>query len=700
MKTKITFSITLILFIISFNAKAQVIINENFNGNTIPSGWVTTIQNGGEGTQLWEFGTSDMPGTTNGFTTNAAIFDDDAAGGATFNRNAAWLSVGALDVTGYLNNDLILSYDYALKIATSEVLKVALWDNSTGSWLEIASYTTDTPVTNVSMNLIPIFQANTGIDPSQLYIGFFYDDVTGSWGYGAGIDNVILSGTHDIPSNDACTNAVDFTNQTHYQNAQIVTGTTNNNGFITPTGCGSGMNDGVWYTFTALDNGEMNIQATAADFDLEIGVYTGSCGNFICITNEDSTLNGEEEITSFNTVTGTQYWINFGYWGNHTDVQEHGLLEVTMFNTPLDNSDCDMPIPLTVGTDFNSNSIIATNVGAYESGILLFPSCMPSNYSDVDLWYSVVVPNSGRFTLETNEVIGSAINYTAITAYSGTCNSLTEIACSDSGSTYNSNFARLTVIGQAPGDTVLIRINPTLISSYGEFQLSAYYTPPPYYTACDTPLPITVGTDFNSNSVIATNEGAWASSFAAPNCGNLGTGEDVFFTAQIPNSGNLTIETGSVSGSTVDNTVMALYTACNDATLIACDDNSGTTLFSKIELTGRTPGEWITIRIFDYANNAFGEFKIAAYDTSTAAVENDIIEGLSLYPNPVNDILNIASQEKITKLSVYNILGKLVKTAQPNTTDVNIDLNSLSTGIYMVRIEAEGKVSTQKIIKK
>ncbi|MEE9349450.1 MAG: hypothetical protein V3U80_05325, partial [Flavobacteriaceae bacterium] len=181
MKTKTTFSTMLFLLLISFNLKAQVIINETFDGNTIPSGWVTTIQNGGEGIQLWEFGTLDMPGSTNGFTTNAAIFDDDAVGD-TLNRNAAWLSFGALDVTGYLNNDLILSYDYALEVFTSEILKVALWDSSTGSWFEIELYNTDTPVTNVSINLIPIFQANPGIDTSQLYVGFFYDDVTGSWG--------------------------------------------------------------------------------------------------------------------------------------------------------------------------------------------------------------------------------------------------------------------------------------------------------------------------------------------------------------------------------------------------------------------------------------------------------------------------------------------------------------------------------------
>ncbi|MEE9350054.1 MAG: T9SS type A sorting domain-containing protein [Flavobacteriaceae bacterium] len=701
MKTKTTFSTILFILIISFNLKAQVIINETFDGNTIPSGWVTTIQNGGEGTQLWEFGTDNIPYATTSFTSNAAIFNDDAAGGATFNRNAAWLSVGAVDVTGYLNNDLTLSYDYALKIATSEILKVALWDSSTGSWFEIASYNTDTDPTNVSINLIPIFQANPGIDTSQLYVGFFYDDVTGSWGYGAGIDNVILSGTHDTPINDDCQNAIDFSNQTFYQNTQITTGTTNNNGFITPNGCGTGMNDGVWYTFTALDNSEMNIVATAYDFDLEIGVYTGSCGNFTCIENVDSTLDGEEEELTFNAVSGTQYWINLGYWGYYTDVLESGLLEVTLFNTPLENNDCSTPVPLIVGTDFNSDSIITTNVGATESGINPLPSCVPSSFQGIDVWYSIVVPNSGRLTLETNEVIGSAISYTGITAYSGTCNSLTEIACSDEDSTYNSNFARLNVIGQTPGDTLLIRIVVFGgANDFGEFQLSAYYTQPPFYSACDTPEVLTIGTDFNSNSIVATTAGAWPSNFSAPNCGNLGTGEDVFFTAQIPLSGNLTIETKSVSGSNFTNTVMAIYAGCNDASLFACDDNSGVNNFSKIELTNQTPGDWITIRIFRYGNNPFGEFKISAYDDSTAVVTNDIIEGLNLYPNPIKDILNIGSQEEITQVSIYNLLGKLVKTVQPNATTSNIDLSDLATGIYMVKIEANEKVSTQKIIKK
>ena len=49
---------------------------EEFEGATIPSGWTTEIL---AGTWDWTFGSGDMPLGPD-FPTNAAIFDDDAAG--------------------------------------------------------------------------------------------------------------------------------------------------------------------------------------------------------------------------------------------------------------------------------------------------------------------------------------------------------------------------------------------------------------------------------------------------------------------------------------------------------------------------------------------------------------------------------------------------------------------------------------------
>ena len=66
-----------------------------------------------------------------------------------------------------------------------------------------------------------------------------------------------------------------------------------------------------------------------------------------------------------------------------------------------------------------------------------------------------------------------------------------------------------------------------------------------------------------------------------------------------------------------------------------------------------------------------------------------------LYPNPTNGILNIEGNGVMT-ISVMNILGQKVLeiTANDNTT---IDLSGFGEGIYMVRIETENRIKTEKV---
>ncbi len=94
---------------------------------------------------------------------------------------------------------------------------------------------------------------------------------------------------------------------------------------------------------------------------------------------------------------------------------------------------------------------------------------------------------------------------------------------------------------------------------------------------------------------------------------------DVWFTAKVPSSGSLTIETTQVSGGFTDMVLQAYAGNCNSLTAIACDDNNGAGNHAQIILTGRTPGETITIRVTPKdipATNDYGEFGICAYDAS------------------------------------------------------------------------------------
>jgi len=71
---------------------------------------------------------------------------------------------------------------------------------------------------------------------------------------------------------------------------------------------------------------------------------------------------------------------------------------------------------------------------------------------------------------------------------------------------------------------------------------------------------------------------------------------------------------------------------------------------------------------------------------------------ITLYPNPVQDILHIQTDEIVNTVSIYNLQGKVVAQTTSNVHEIN--LSHLSAGIYMVRIMIGESVSTVRIIKK
>lgn len=93
------------------------------------------------------------------------------------------------------------------------------------------------------------------------------------------------------------------------------------------------------------------------------------------------------------------------------------------------------------------------------------------------------------------------------------------------------------------------------------------------------------------------------------------------------------------------------------------------------------------------------DFKIDIDDSATTPNLN--LSNLSVYPNPVSDVLNVDYNENISNLTVYDLSGRSVKSFTTNNSNNSIDVSDLKSGIYMLRIETENKkVSTVKFIKK
>ncbi|NCT19280.1 MAG: T9SS type A sorting domain-containing protein, partial [Flavobacteriia bacterium] len=80
----------------------------------------------------------------------------------------------------------------------------------------------------------------------------------------------------------------------------------------------------------------------------------------------------------------------------------------------------------------------------------------------------------------------------------------------------------------------------------------------------------------------------------------------------------------------------------------------------------------------------------------TESFENGVF---SVYPNPVTDILNIKTRDAVNKISVYNVLGKLVYTATPNALSPTVNMSAMKTGVYFVEVTIGNTTKTVKVIR-
>jgi len=98
-----------------------------------------------------------------------------------------------------------------------------------------------------------------------------------------------------------------------------------------------------------------------------------------------------------------------------------------------------------------------------------------------------------------------------------------------------------------------------------------------------------------------------------------------------------------------------------------------------------------------------GATHVAYYDDflfdNTLSVDEFSLDLFSVYPNPVNDILNINSRANVDSISIYNILGKTVLETKPNSISPSIDMRSLPSGIYLVKVVIGDNSKTIKVIK-
>lgn len=187
--------------------------------------------------------------------------------------------------------------------------------------------------------------------------------------------------------------------------------------------------------------------------------------------------------------------------------------------------------------------------------------------------------------------------------------------------------------------------------------------------------------------------------------------ETVWFHFVAPESGVVTVTT-DYPDTELHDTHIAIYSLdggdCNNlSTLVevGCDEDGGIQApngwTSTAVMETLTPGETYYVQVDGWLASD-GEFLIRVFEGLVGIDELGEI-GFEMYPNPAESILNITSDElegQVT-IEIFDINGRLAMietvnmTASQNTT---LDVNSLRSGLYSVRLSNAGAVSHARLI--
>lgn len=100
---------------------------------------------------------------------------------------------------------------------------------------------------------------------------------------------------------------------------------------------------------------------------------------------------------------------------------------------------------------------------------------------------------------------------------------------------------------------------------------------------------------------------------------------------------------------------------------------------------------------FDYNFPIVTNNYTTAIQNTLSIEENNFSNDISVYPNPVKNILQFKTETTVIKVEIYDITGRILSSNSINEN--KIDLSELKTGNYILRLYTEKDIMNTKIIK-
>ena len=98
------------------------------------------------------------------------------------------------------------------------------------------------------------------------------------------------------------------------------------------------------------------------------------------------------------------------------------------------------------------------------------------------------------------------------------------------------------------------------------------------------------------------------------------------------------------------------------------------------------------------AGESTGRFEIIYKPESVLATNQTVKESVIVYRDGTDFIVK-AENKKITALEVYDSVGRLIYSAKPNAVKVTVPTDRMLNGVYILKIDQGGTVTTKKVIR-
>jgi hypothetical protein len=106
--------------------------------------------------------------------------------------------------------------------------------------------------------------------------------------------------------------------------------------------------------------------------------------------------------------------------------------------------------------------------------------------------------------------------------------------------------------------------------------------------------------------------------------------------------------------------------------------------------------------IAPFSSEKMGTITITLQEVILSTNDFEASQNISIFPNPAQNELTIASNSSLSSVEIYSVLGnKVFEKKNLNTISETLDISALPSGIYLLNtLDTENRSATKKIIKR